>query len=90
VFEGDFRHGKYDGDGKTTFLSGLVLTAQYRGGLLDGPFTLRLSDGGLLRSQFRYGNAEGVWSLVGQNGQRKEWQLKDGVPKELEPLLKGL
>ena len=62
VFEGDFRNGKYDGDGKMTYLNGVVLIAQYRAGLLDGPCTMRLTDGGLLRGEFHYGVADGHWS----------------------------
>jgi hypothetical protein len=51
---------------------------------------MRLTDGGLLRGEFHYGVADGHWSLMGTKGERYEWQLKDGIPKELQPLLRGL
>jgi hypothetical protein len=51
---------------------------------------MRLPDGGLLRCEFRYGLGSGLWSLMSPKGERREWQAKDTIPKELEPLFKGL
>jgi hypothetical protein len=51
---------------------------------------MKLKDGAVVKGEFRYGVVDGKWSREEANGIKKEWQIKDGIPKEIDQFLKGI
>jgi hypothetical protein len=50
----------------------------------------RLKGGAVVKGEFKYGIVDGIWSREEANGTKKEWQIKDGIPKEIDQYLKGI
>ena len=84
TYKGDFRNGKYDGAGTLFLRTGTSASGQFRSGLLNGPCTLKLKDGVVMNGGYRYGVPDGKWSREEADGTKKEWQIKDGVLKEID------
>jgi len=52
--------------------------------------TITLQDRTEIHGEYKHGVPDGKWWSKPPDGLKKKWEMKDGVPEELDPVLKQL
>ncbi len=79
-YQGNFRNGKYDGQGVYTFTNGNKYVGEFKNGKSNGQGTLTYADGGKYTGNWKNGKSNGQGTLTYADGSEYTGNWKDDVP----------